>query len=49
MDDTDYDIPGVHPELIDNDDIFSPKLWEILATAVAALILYLVEARMLWW
>ena len=49
MDDTDYDIPGVHPELIDNDDIFSPKLWEILATAVAALILYLVEARMPWW
>jgi hypothetical protein len=22
MDDIDHDIPGVHPELIDNDDIF---------------------------
>jgi hypothetical protein len=38
IDDMDHDIPGVHPELIDNDDIFSPKLWEILVAPVAALI-----------
>jgi hypothetical protein len=49
MDDMDDDIPGVHPELIDNDDIFSPKLWEIMVAPVAALILYLLEAPMLWW
>ncbi|MCK1603188.1 hypothetical protein IVB02_17475 [Bradyrhizobium sp. 166] len=49
MDDIDNDIPSVHPELIDNDDIFSPKLWETLVVPIAALILYLLEAPMLWW
>jgi hypothetical protein len=48
MDDNDYDIPGVHPELIDNDDIFYPKLWEASVFPVAALILYLLEAPTLW-
>jgi hypothetical protein len=45
----DYDIPGVHPELIDNDDIFTPKLWEILAVAVGGVVLYALEAPMQWW
>ena len=49
MDDVDYDIPGVHPELIDNDDIFSPKLWEILVASGAIVILYMLQAPMLWW
>jgi hypothetical protein len=48
MDDMD-DIPGVYPELIDNDDIFYPKLWETLVAPVAALILYLLGAPILWW
>jgi hypothetical protein len=50
MDDADdYDIPKVYPELIDNDDIFYPKLWEAFVTPVAALILYLFDAPVLWW
>jgi hypothetical protein len=49
MDDADYDVPGVYPELIDNDDIFSPKLWEIMAASVAVVILYLLQAPTLWW
>jgi hypothetical protein len=49
MDDADYDIPEVYPELIDNDDIFYPKLWEALVGPVAALVLYLIEAPILWW
>jgi hypothetical protein len=49
MEHMDYDIPGVHPELIDNDDIFSPKLWEMLAAPLAAAILYVLDAPMLWW
>ena len=49
MDDIEHDIPAVHSEFIDNDDIFSPKLWEILVAPVAALILYVLEAPTLWW
>jgi hypothetical protein len=48
MDNLDEGIPRVNPELIDNDDIFHPKLWEGLAVPVAAVILYLIEAPTLW-
>jgi hypothetical protein len=48
-DEVDCGIPGIHPELIDNDDIFYPKLWEVLVAPVAAVILYVLEAPILWW
>ncbi len=38
------EIPEVHPELIDNDDIFDLKFWELLVVPAAAAVLYLLEA-----
>jgi hypothetical protein len=44
----DDDIPEVYPELIDNDDIFYPKLRKSLVVPVVGLVLYLTEASTLW-
>ncbi|MCA1529737.1 hypothetical protein [Bradyrhizobium yuanmingense] len=43
------DIPEVDASLIDNDDIFQPKWWEILAVGVGGTALYVLEAPAMWW
>jgi membrane protein implicated in regulation of membrane protease activity len=43
------DIPEVDASLIDNDDIFQPKWWEIIAVAVAGTALYMLELPTVWW
>ena len=43
------DIPEVDASLIDNDDIFQPKWWEIIAVVVAGTALYMLELPTVWW
>jgi hypothetical protein len=43
------DIPEVDASLIDNDDIFQPKWWEIIAVVVAGTALYVLELPTVWW
>jgi hypothetical protein len=43
------DIPEVDASLIDNDDIFQPKWWEIVAVVVAGTVAYVFELPNLWW
>ena len=43
------DIPGGDASVIDNDDIFQPKWWEIIALGVAGTALYVLEQPTIWW
>jgi hypothetical protein len=43
------DIPEVDASLIDNDDIFQPKWWEIIAVGVTGTALYVLEQPAVWW
>jgi hypothetical protein len=43
------DVPEVDASLIDNDDIFQPKWWEIIAVGVAGTVLYVLELPAVWW
>jgi hypothetical protein len=43
------EIPEVDASLIDNDDIFQPKWWEIIAVVVAGTAIYVLELPTVWW
>ena len=42
------DIPKGDPSLIDNDDIFQPQWWEIIAVVVAGTLLFVLELPTVW-
>jgi hypothetical protein len=43
------DVPEVDASLIDNDDIFQPKWWEMSAVVVASTAFYVLELSTVWW
>ena len=43
------DIPEVDASLIDNDDIFQPKWWEIIALLLGGTVVYVLELPRVWW
>jgi hypothetical protein len=43
------DLPEVDARLIDNEDIFQPQWWEIMAVVAAGAVLYMLEPPTVWW